>query len=415
MSYNLPYGMAADSSGIFYVADYGDSVVYTADPNTLAVTGTFIGYLTITGIRPTGIIIDVSSNMYISDKLSGTVYKVPISNPAGYTTFASGIPQAYSMAIDYLTNTMYVSSASTGNIFSVNYPAGGVASSNWVAGYTGVSQIVMDGSRNLFVADETGVFVINIPTHIGATTGTQIVTQSNTGNYTGITLLYNYIYITSSAGVGVGNIINVYNYPSGSAVSLSWKTNLLGADYLYAYNGYIYVSDDTELHRYNPYGICFLKGTMILCERGYQLIEDIKPGTLVKTLKHGYVPAETINSSTIYNSDNDERISERLYLLSKSIYHELSDNLVVTGGHSVLVDYITPQQQERIKLDLKCNFVTEGKYRLPAYIDERSIIYPLKGTFDIYHICLENENEQANYGIYANGGLLVESCCKRHI
>jgi hypothetical protein len=49
-----------------------------------------------------------------------------------------------------------------------------------------------------------------------------------------------------------------------------------------------------------------------------------------------------------------------------------------------------------------------------AYLDERAVPYPHEGTFDIYHICLENNDEFGNYAIYANG-LLAETCCKRHI
>ena len=29
----------------------------------------------------------------------------------------------------------------------------------------------------------------------------------------------------------------------------------------------------------------------------------------------------------------------------------------------------------------------------------------------MWHFALENENERMNYGVYANGGLLVETCC----
>ena len=412
MSYNLPYGMV-ENSGIFYVADYGNQAVYIADPITLAITGTFVDSSNIPGLRPVGIVKDLSNNMYITNYISGNIYKVPILNPSGYTLWSSGIPNPYSMAIDLSRNAMYVSSSSTGNIFNINFPGGSVGSSNWAAGFNNLSQIVMTDPDNLYVADANGIYHINIPTHVGATTGTLVVSQVNTAVNTGLTIYGGYFYLTSST-TSAGNIICVFNFPSGSPVSLSWKTDLLGADYLYNYNGSIYATDDTELHRYNPYGICFLKGSKVLCEDGYQKIEEIKPGTLVKTLQHGFIPVDTIKSSTIYNPDNIDRIRERLYLLSKSVYPELTENLVVTGGHSILVDELTKTQREATLDEFGTVFITEGKYRLLASLDERSVPYPLEGTFDIYHICLENKNEQGNYGIYANG-LLVESCCKRHI
>jgi hypothetical protein len=412
LSYNLPYGMV-ENNGIFYVADYGNQAVYTADPVTLAITGTFIDSSSISGLRPVGLVTDTSNNMYITNYLSGNIYRVPILNPAGHTLWSSGIPSPYSMAIDYTNNFMYVSSSSTGNIYNLDF-SGNILSGSWAAGYNNLSQIVMSDPDNLYVADASGVNHINIPTHIGGTSGTPVVHQFNTAVNTGLTIYGGYFYLTSSSSPGSGNIINVYNFPGGSPVSLSWKTNLLGADYLYNYNGSIYATDDTELHRYNPYGICFLKGTGILCEDGYQKIEEIKPGQLVKTLQHGYVAVDTIKSSIIYNPDNIDRIRERLYLLSKSVYPELTENLVLTGGHSILVPVLTKAQREATLEEFGTVFVTEGKYRLLASLDERSVPYPLEGTFEIYHICLVNKDELGNYGIYANG-LLVESCCKRHI
>jgi hypothetical protein len=53
--------------------------------------------------------------------------------------------------------------------------------------------------------------------------------------------------------------------------------------------------------------------------------------------------------------------------------------------------------------------VTDKKYRLLAYIDERAEPWNSEGTYTVYHFALENENERMNYGVYANGGLLVES------
>jgi hypothetical protein len=41
-------------------------------------------------------------------------------------------------------------------------------------------------------------------------------------------------------------------------------------------------------------------------------------------------------------------------------------------------------------------------------------VYPEQGEFTVYHVCLDNENTDSNYGIFANGGLLVESCCRLH-
>jgi hypothetical protein len=55
--------------------------------------------------------------------------------------------------------------------------------------------------------------------------------------------------------------------------------------------------------------------------------------------------------------------------------------------------------------------MTDNKYRLPIFLDDRSTIYKNEGNCMIYNIVLENNDYFMNYGIYANG-LLVESCSK---
>ena len=72
------------------------------------------------------------------------------------------------------------------------------------------------------------------------------------------------------------------------------------------------------------------------------------------------------------------------------------------------------QQREQVSEVLGNIYVTEGKYRLPACVDERSKVYLEKGDFTIYHIALENESYYGNYGVFANG-LLVETCSRRYL
>ena len=411
MSYNLPYGMA-EFNGVLYVADYANQAIYTANPLTPSITsGTFVNSLSIGVTRPNGLVIDSSGFMYVSDYANNKICRVEISDTSNFNAlWTAGVPDPYSMAIDASNGYMYVSSVSTNNIFRLNFPSGGVQSSNVGTGFTLPNQIQLVGG-NLYVADQNGVYYF--PVNSGGSPGTQLVSLNNTGHSVGLVILNNYLYVTV-----MGSSINVYNFPSGSLVSAGWKNGLLEVDYLYTNTHVIFIAEDNNVAKYNPYGICFLKGSKILCQENgtevYRKIEEIKIGTLVKTILNGYIPVEIIKISTIYNSGDDTRTKERLYLLSKSIYPELTDNLIITGGHSVLVDKLTDKQREDTITSVGTVFCTENKYRLLSYLDERAVPYPHKGTFEIYHICLQNTREQVNYGIYANG-LLVESCCKRHI
>ena len=165
--------------------------------------------------------------------------------------------------------------------------------------------------------------------------------------------------------------------------------------------------------------ICFLRGTRITCldeETGGDKeveIETLRPGKFIKTYKHGYVPVNCIGYSMLPNPTNtDERVQDRLYKLTPEQYPTLTRELIITGCHAVLEDELTEEQTEKTLNILEDIYVTDDKYRLIAMIDERAEIYETEEEeSEIWHLCLEHEDDKMNYGIYANG-LLVESCCK---
>jgi hypothetical protein len=163
-----------------------------------------------------------------------------------------------------------------------------------------------------------------------------------------------------------------------------------------------------------PAAPCFLEGSTILCQvdgvETYIPVEELKKGTLVKTSLNGYKPVVLIGKGTILNAGNDERTENRLYKCSPSKYPELTEDLYITGCHSILEFPITEKQKEDTMKHHGKLFVTDKKYRLMAYVDERAEPWNSEGTYTIWHFALENTDERMNYGIYANGGLLVESC-----
>jgi len=159
---------------------------------------------------------------------------------------------------------------------------------------------------------------------------------------------------------------------------------------------------------------CFLEGSTILCQiEGQDVwlpVEQIKPGTLVKTSRDGYKPVELIGKGSIDNSGTYERSENRLYKCPTTKYPELTEDLYITGCHSILVDTITDVERDLTIKHLGRIFVTDRKYRLMACLDGRAEAWASAGTYTIWHFALQHEDIKMNYGVYANGGLLVESC-----
>lgn len=159
---------------------------------------------------------------------------------------------------------------------------------------------------------------------------------------------------------------------------------------------------------------CFLEGTTILCKvdevEKYVPVEELKNGNLVKTSRDGFKPVVAIGKASIQNPGTDERIENRLYKCSPSKYSDLKEDLYITGCHSILEFPITEKQKEDTIKHLGKLFVTDNKYRLMACVDERAEPWNSEGIYTIYHFALEHHDDKMNYGVYANGGLLVETC-----
>jgi hypothetical protein len=177
----------------------------------------------------------------------------------------------------------------------------------------------------------------------------------------------------------------------------------------------IEVDQYTPLFLYPYLGIpCFKEDTKILTDKGYRQIKELRKGDMVKTLKEGYRPVNAVGYTPFQNNSSHNRIKNQLYIYQKDKFAELTEDLVLTGSHSVLVKELVGDQRKMVNEALGQIFVTEGHYRLPAYLDERAEIYQTKGPFNVYHLCLEGADPKSNHGIYANG-LLAETCFIREL
>jgi hypothetical protein len=157
--------------------------------------------------------------------------------------------------------------------------------------------------------------------------------------------------------------------------------------------------------------VCFVKGTKILCfandSEVYIPIEELTKDHYVKTYDHGYKKILFIKQFSLINTTRrpvtkKEKIN-KIYKLAKEDYEELFEDLYVNGGHSILVDTLT-EEENRINLKLFKGYKKIGdKIRLLSYINQKVIPINDDFRYEMYHISTGEEE-----GIYANG-ILTES------
>jgi hypothetical protein len=165
-----------------------------------------------------------------------------------------------------------------------------------------------------------------------------------------------------------------------------------------------------------PGTICFKEGTKILCKLNgqdvYIPIEYIEEGTLVKTYKNGYKKCK-FNMKELLNNKKEHSINN-LYRLSKLTNSNLFEDLYITGSHSMLYDNLTEKEEDAMykllatyntKFDIEIPNKIEDKYKLIAYYDSEFTEVKQDININIYHLVLESDNKNRNYGIWANGAL----------
>jgi hypothetical protein len=102
-----------------------------------------------------------------------------------------------------------------------------------------------------------------------------------------------------------------------------------------------------------------------------------------------------------------------MFLMPKNDNDNMTKDLIVTGGHSLLVDQLTDEEQQLQlqKQGDKNSFQLDDKLLL--LVANSPLFEPMneKGKpFKWYHFCLEpnNYNYDERFGVYANG-ILVET------
>ena len=217
--------------------------------------------------------------------------------------------------------------------------------------------------------------------------------------------------LSNTNQIGFGSSFTVESFNGITSWRISSNSNGSSSQSVTYYVGDVLINDGS--YTLYPNVPCLLEGTTVLCQIDGSdqevAIEQIRPGTVVKTV-NGYKRVELVGRSSIMNSGSMDRSQNRLYVCRTDRYPELKTDLYLTGCHSLLVDQLTADQIEQTKILLGDIYITGQKYRLMACLDERAEPWASEGSYTVWHLAVENEHPRGNYGVYVNGGLLVETC-----
>jgi hypothetical protein len=151
---------------------------------------------------------------------------------------------------------------------------------------------------------------------------------------------------------------------------------------------------------------CFNEGTKILClnkEEEYVPIENLRVGDIVKTYHYGYRKIELIGKHYLMNHP-DNKFTNSMYKMAKTESNGLIEDLIVTGGHSILVDDLGNQKE--LNEQLLGEEKIEDKFLLLAAASNDFVKINDTEKYTYYHFVLEdNGNDKMKFGVWANGVL----------
>lgn len=187
-------------------------------------------------------------------------------------------------------------------------------------------------------------------------------------------------------------------------------------------SGNLYASygdeSNVDVFKFKGQPPCFNQGTKILIldtklQETYVPIEEICVGMMVKTYRQGYRRVELIGKKTLANDPTQWNYC--MYRLPKT--KDMLDDLIVTGGHSILIDHPISDPDEIARQEDYWGdnqYVICDKYMVMAAVSKRFEQIMDHNIYTYYHLVLEDEgDEKKHYGIWANG-ILSESQSREH-
>ena len=284
-----------------------------------------------------------------------------------------------------------------------HYKVGGVIFNGYFS-VDNTSNVIQSFYNAIDITFSNNIIITTVATFTN-TTGSHNDTQSNN------------LFVSNIFPVGGTTISSIPNLDAtyNATEWALWNGSATRARLSYYSNGLWTDLPNTFINIFNINPIsdpsCFNEGTKILClnknlEEEYIPIENLRKGDLVKSYKHGYRKIDLIGKNPMINNPN--RFNECMYKMEKTEENGLLDDLIVTGGHSVLVDDLGEYKEENDKL-LGSTQIIDDKYLLLSSVSKDFIKIDTIHLYTYYHFILENNgNDDERFGVWANG-LLTET------
>jgi hypothetical protein len=316
-------------------------------------------------------------------------------------------------------NNLYIAcdNNTTGLIESINKTTGVVGITSYSTTLSRIQAMAIHTTGFLYVMLNNQLYSINQSGELSENPITTITPTPST--ITNQIAIYNgdvYIQYKDSS-----NSYYIAQYDIGAAPFYSIpvsqfvnNSNLAGITFN-TINGNMYVRQQNSSILYQSTNYCFNEGSQILylnkkMKDKYIAIENLKKGDFVKTFKHGYRKISKIIKGSFKNNPNIWNMC--MYKMVKTESNGLLEDLIVTGGHSIMVDSITEEQQSKYDEMGLTDFskqTIDGKHLLLACVSDQFAPMPDNEVYTYYHLLLENNNdEEERFWIYANG-ILTET------
>jgi hypothetical protein len=157
---------------------------------------------------------------------------------------------------------------------------------------------------------------------------------------------------------------------------------------------------------------CFNEGTKILSLKNnkeeYVSIQELRKGDIVKTYLHGYKKIDLIGKAQLRNNISD-KWKNNMFVMHKTSENNLIEDLIMTGGHSILVDELKRDdfKEERVRYyEIQKNnpWTIDGKHLLLAGVSKFFKEINDNEIYTYYNFTLESDDDNdKRYGIWANG------------